>query len=163
MYADELKYADIGRAHMLKSALKNIKSTALTFKSSSSAPIPIQKLKTLQKEVEFALSIAIALEQGENTMPAIKIKGPRVLVKPDEVHESTKSGIILAETAQEKPQTGTVYAVGTGRLLNDGTKVPVDLKVGERVIYAKYAGTEMKYGNEQLVLINESDILAVIE
>lgn len=96
-------------------------------------------------------------------MPTLKVKGARALIKADEVQETTKSGIILSESAQEKPQTGVVFAVGAGRLLNDGTKVPVDLKVGERVIYAKYAGTEMKYGNEQLVLINESDILAVIE
>lgn len=96
-------------------------------------------------------------------MPTLKVKGARALIKADEVQETTKSGIILSESAQEKPQTGVVFAVGTGRLLNDGTKVPVDLKVGERVIYAKYAGTEMKYGNENLILVNESDVLAVIE
>ncbi len=84
----------------------------------------------------------------------------RVLVKPIEKEEKTKSGIYLPDTAKEKPQEGEVVAVGPGKLDDNGKRVPMDLKVGDRVIYAKYGGTEIKVDDEELIILRESDILA---
>jgi chaperonin GroES len=84
----------------------------------------------------------------------------RVLVKPTEKEEKTKSGIYLPDTAKEKPQEGEIMAVGPGKLTDDGKRIPMDLKVGDRVIYAKYGGTEIKVDDEDLIILRESDILA---
>jgi len=84
----------------------------------------------------------------------------RVLVKPTEKEEKTKSGIYLPDTAKEKPQEGEIIAVGPGKLTDDGKRIPMDLKVGDRVIYAKYGGTEIKVDDEELIILRESDILA---
>ncbi len=84
----------------------------------------------------------------------------RVLVKPIEKEEKTKSGIYLPDTAKEKPQEGEILAVGPGKVSEDGTRIPMDLKVGDRVIYAKYGGTEIKIDGEDLMILRESDILA---
>jgi len=84
----------------------------------------------------------------------------RVIVKPIEREEVTKGGIVLPDTAREKPQEGEVLAVGPGRLSEDGKRIAMDIKVGDRVIYAKYGGTEIKIEDEELVILRESDILA---
>jgi chaperonin GroES len=84
----------------------------------------------------------------------------RVLVKPMEKEEKTKSGIYLPDTAKEKPQEGEIMAVGPGKLNEDGQRIPMDLKVGDRVIYAKYGGTEIKVDDVDLIILRESDILA---
>ncbi len=84
----------------------------------------------------------------------------RVLVKPMEKEEKTKSGIYLPDTVKEKPQEGEVLAVGPGKMTDEGKRVPPDLKVGDRVIYAKYGGTEIKVDDEDLIILRESDILA---
>jgi len=84
----------------------------------------------------------------------------RVLVKPIEKEEKTKSGIYLPDTAKEKPQEGEVMAVGPGKVTDDGKRIPMELKVGDRVIYAKYGGTEIKIDDEELMILRESDILA---
>lgn len=84
----------------------------------------------------------------------------RVLVKPVEKEEKTKSGIYLPDTAKEKPQEGEIMAVGPGKLNEDGQRIPMDLKVGDRVIYAKYGGTEIKVDEVELIILRESDILA---
>ena len=84
----------------------------------------------------------------------------RVLVKPTEKEEKTKSGIYLPDTAKEKPQEGEILAVGPGKLTEDGKRIPMDLKAGDRVIYAKYGGTEIKVDDEELIILRESDILA---
>ncbi|MDQ7031040.1 MAG: co-chaperone GroES [Ardenticatenia bacterium] len=86
----------------------------------------------------------------------------RVLVRPIEQEEVTPSGIILPETAKEKPMEGEVIAVGPGALQEDGSRRPLDVQVGDRVIYAKYAGTEIKNGDNKLLLLKESDILAKV-
>jgi len=93
---------------------------------------------------------------------AIKLKpmADRVVVKPIEKEEVTKGGIVLPDTAKEKPQEGEVMAVGPGRLSEDGKRIALDVKVGDRVIYAKYGGTEIKIDDEELVILRESDILA---
>jgi len=84
----------------------------------------------------------------------------RVIVKPIEKEEVTKAGIVLPDTAKEKPQEGEVMAVGPGRLSEDGKRIAIDVKVGDKVIYAKYGGTEIKIDDEELVILRESDILA---
>ena len=93
---------------------------------------------------------------------AVKLQplADRVLVKPIEKEEMTKSGIYLPDTAKEKPQEGEVLAVGPGKMTDDGKRVPLDLKVGDRVIYAKYGGMEIKVDDEDLMILRESDILA---
>jgi chaperonin GroES len=89
--------------------------------------------------------------------------GDRVVLKPVEKEERTKSGIVLPDTAKEKPQEGLVEAVGTGRVLDNGSKVPVDLKVGDRVLYAKYAGNEFKIEDVEYLIVSEKDVLAVLD
>ena len=84
----------------------------------------------------------------------------RVLVKPMEKEEKTKSGIYIPDTAKEKPQEGEVMAVGPGKLTDDGKRIAMDLKVGDTVIYAKYGGTEIKVDDDELMILRESDILA---
>ena len=87
----------------------------------------------------------------------------RVVVRPLEREEMTKSGIVLPDTAKEKPQEGKVLAVGPGRVLDDGKREQIDLKPGDKVLYAKYAGTEFKLDGEDLLIISGKDILAVVE
>ena len=84
----------------------------------------------------------------------------RLVVKPIEKEEKTKGGIILPDTAKEKPQEGEVLAVGPGRLSDDGTRIAMDVKVADIVIYAKYGGTEIKVEDDELMILRESDILA---
>ncbi len=86
--------------------------------------------------------------------------GDRVLVKPIPREEVTKGGIVLPDTVKEKPQEGKVLAVGPGKMTDDGKRMPLDVKVGDTVIYAKYGGTEIKEVDEELIILRESDILA---
>ncbi len=88
--------------------------------------------------------------------------GDRVVVKPAAKEEVTKSGIVIPDTAKEKPQEGIVIAVGSGRLLDNGDRAPVDLREGDRVLFAKYGGTEFKLDGEEYLVLKENDILAVI-
>src|SRR5579872_129028 len=88
--------------------------------------------------------------------------GDRVLVKPLERDEITSSGIVLPDTAKEKPQEGTVVAVGSGRVLDDGTKVAMEVKKGDKVLYGKYAGTEIKIGDEEHLILSERDVLGIV-
>ncbi|NJK59506.1 MAG: co-chaperone GroES [Oscillatoriales cyanobacterium SM2_1_8] len=92
----------------------------------------------------------------------LKPLGDRILVKITEAEEKTAGGIFLPDTAKEKPQVGEVMAVGRGKLNEDGTLQPLDVKVGDRVFYSKYAGTEIKVGGVDHVLVTERDILAVL-
>ena len=89
--------------------------------------------------------------------------GDRIVVEPVEQEERTASGIILPETAKEKPQEGKVLAAGPGKLNDDGSRSPMDVSVNDRVLYAKYAGTEVKIDGKKLLILRESDILAVVE
>ena len=93
----------------------------------------------------------------------VKPLGDRILVKPLAAEEKTTSGIVLPDTAKEKPQQGEVLAVGTGRLLESGQKVDLEVKVGDKVIYSKYAGNEIKIDGEECMIMNERDILAIVE
>jgi chaperonin GroES len=98
------------------------------------------------------------------TASATKLRplGDRVVVRPTGREEMTKSGIVLPDTAKEKPQEGTVLAVGPGRTLDDGKREQVDVKEGQKVLYAKYAGTEFKLDDEELLIVSAKDILAIV-
>jgi chaperonin GroES len=89
--------------------------------------------------------------------------GDRVVLKPTPREEMTKSGIVLPDTAKEKPQEGEVLAAGPGRILEDGKREAMDVKAGDKVLYAKYAGTEFKVDGEELLIVSQKDILAVVE
>jgi len=93
---------------------------------------------------------------------AVKLQplADRLVVRPIEKEDVTKGGIFLPDTAKEKPQEGKVLAVGPGRLSEDGTRIAMDVKVGDIVIYAKYGGTEIKIDDEELLILSESNILA---
>ena len=93
----------------------------------------------------------------------LKPLGDRVIVKAIEEEETTASGIVLPDTAKEKPQRGKVIAVGDGKFGKDGKRLPLDVKKGDIVLFGKYAGTEIKVDGEELVVMREDDIMAVIE
>jgi chaperonin GroES len=92
----------------------------------------------------------------------IKPLGERVVIKVLESEEKTKSGILLPETAKEKPQLGKVIAIGSGKTLDNGQKVALDVKAGDKVLFAKYAGTEVKLDGEEYTVLKETDILAIV-
>lgn len=92
----------------------------------------------------------------------IKPLGDRVVVKPLAQEEKTKSGIVLPDTAKEKPQQGEVLAVGTGKVLENGQKVALEVSVGDKIIYSKYAGTEIKIDGQEVLILNERDIHAIM-
>jgi chaperonin GroES len=102
-------------------------------------------------------------QEVDATMAKLQPLGDRVVVKPTEREEVTKSGIVLPGTAQEKPQEGEIIAVGPGRVLDNGQRVTIDLKAGDRVLFAKYAGTEFKLDDDELLVLSERDILAQIQ
>lgn len=87
--------------------------------------------------------------------------GDRVVVKPDPEEQKTKSGIVIPDTAKEKPSEGTVVAIGTGRILDNGQKVPLEVKIGDKIIYSKYGGTEVKIDEEEYIILAERDVLAI--
>jgi chaperonin GroES len=95
-------------------------------------------------------------------MANIRPVGDRVVVKPAAKEEVTKSGILIPDTAKEKPQEGVVFAVGNGRLLDNGDRSPIDVHKGDRVLFAKYGGTEFKLDGEEYLVLKENDILAII-
>jgi chaperonin GroES len=89
--------------------------------------------------------------------------GDRVVVKPSQRDEVTKSGIVLPDTAKEKPQRGEVIAVGKGRYDEDGDRIPMEVSAGDNVLFAKYAGTEFKLEDDEFLILSEKDILAIVQ
>jgi chaperonin GroES len=102
--------------------------------------------------------LATATKTGTKLQPL----GDRVVIKPMEREEMTKSGIVLPDTAKEKPQEGMILAVGPGAFDTEGKRVAMDVKVGQKVLYGKYAGTEFKLEGEDLLIVSQKDILAVV-
>ena len=96
------------------------------------------------------------------TKVAIKPLEDRIVVQANDAESTTASGLVIPDTAKEKPQEGTVLAVGPGRF-EDGNRVPLDVKVGDKVLYSKYGGTEVKYAGEEYLVLSARDVLAVIE
>jgi chaperonin GroES len=93
----------------------------------------------------------------------IRPLGDRLLIEPVEQEETIAGGLLLPETAKEKPQQGNVLAAGAGRMDDDGDRIPMDVKVGDRVLFAKYAGTEIKLDGKKLLIMKEADILGIVE
>lgn len=96
-------------------------------------------------------------------MASLKPLSDRVIIKAVTAEDKTAGGIVLPDTAKEKPQQGEVIAVGPGKILDNGQKTPVDVNVGDRVYYGKYSGTEVKLDGEELVVLRQDDILGVVE
>jgi chaperonin GroES len=96
------------------------------------------------------------------SVSTVKPLGDRVFVKVAQTEERTAGGIVLPDTAKEKPQVGEVVAVGPGKRNDDGSRQPMEVKIGDKVLYSKYAGTDIKLGNEDYVLLLEKDILAIV-
>ncbi|MEO5985733.1 MAG: co-chaperone GroES [Candidatus Limnocylindria bacterium] len=96
------------------------------------------------------------------TATQLKPLGDRLVVKPTPREDMTKSGIVLPDTAKERPQEGTIVSVGPGRTLDDGKREEMEVKEGEKVLFQKYAGTEFKLDDEDLLILSQKDILAVI-
>ena len=86
----------------------------------------------------------------------------KVAIKPLEAEQTTASGLVIPDTAKEKPQEGEVLAVGPGRIDDNGNRVPVDVAVGDKVIYSKYGGTEVKYSGEEFLILSGRDVLAIV-
>jgi chaperonin GroES len=89
--------------------------------------------------------------------------GDRVVIEPLEKEERTESGLFIPETAKEKPQEGTIVAVGAGKRDDDGKRIPMDVEVGQTVLFAKYAGTEIKLEGKKVLILKETDVLAIVE
>jgi chaperonin GroES len=96
-------------------------------------------------------------------MSTLKPLGDRIVVKSVEAEEKTAGGIVLPDTAKEKPQTAEVIAVGPGKTLDNGTVAPMEVKVGDKVVYGKYSGTEIKVGAEEVIILRQDDILGIVE
>ena len=92
----------------------------------------------------------------------IKPLEDRIVIKQVEAEQTTASGLVIPDTAKEKPQEGEVLAIGPGRIDDNGQRVPLDVAVGDRVIYSKYGGTEVKYAGEELLILSARDVLAVV-
>ena len=97
------------------------------------------------------------------TATKLRPLGDRVVIQPTPREEMTKSGIVLPDTAKEKPQEGTIVAAGPGRLNDEGEREPMDVQVGDKVLYAKYAGTKFKVYGDEYLIVSQKDILAVVE
>jgi chaperonin GroES len=95
--------------------------------------------------------------------PGIRPLGEKVLIKRLEAEDRTKGGIVLPDTAKEKPQKGSVLAVGPGKLLDNGTRAAPDIKVGDSVLFGKYSGTEIKISGDEVIILRESDVLAKVD
>jgi chaperonin GroES len=93
----------------------------------------------------------------------LKPLGDRLVVRPTPREEMTKSGIVLPDTAKERPQEGTILAAGPGRILDDGSREAMDVSEGQKILFQKYAGTEFKLDDEELLILSQKDILAIIE
>ena len=93
---------------------------------------------------------------------SIKPLEDRLVIKVVEAEQTTASGLVIPDTAKEKPQEGEVLAVGPGRVDDNGNRVPLDVNVGDKIIFSKYGGTEVKYGGEELLILSARDVLAVI-
>jgi chaperonin GroES len=103
------------------------------------------------------------LANATATQTKLRPLGDRVVIKPSAREEMTKSGIVLPDTAKEKPQEGTILAAGPGKILEDGKRETMDVKEGDKVLYAKYAGTEFKVEGDELLIVSQKDILAIVE
>ena len=120
---------------------------------SSSGTLAVRVLTQVFKSCE---------KEEVNVAVSIKPLEDRIVIKQVEAEQTTASGLVIPDTAKEKPQEGEVVAVGPGRIDDNGNRVPLDIAVGDKVIYSKYGGTEVKYGGEDLLVLSARDVLAVV-
>ena len=123
-------------------------------------PKPSVACRRIRPDLQEGHTLATA--SATKTASKLQPLGDRVVVKPTPREEMTKSGIVLPDTAKEKPQEGLIVAAGPGRILDDGKREPMDVKVGQKVLYGKYAGTEFKVDDEELLIVSQKDILAIV-
>lgn len=109
------------------------------------------------------MATATVSKKSSSTKISFRPMDDRVLLEPCEAEETTSGGIILPDSAKEKPQRGTVIAVGPGKLLDSGKRGEMSVSIGDEVFYGKYSGTEIDFGNDKYVVIRENDILAIVE
>ncbi len=137
-------------------------------RNSISKKKPLAQTKTLkekpieEKQEAKETTIQQDVREKEEVSMQITPLGDRILVKPLEAEEKTKGGIILPDTAKEKPQEGRVVAVGKGKVLDDGKVQPLEVKPGDKILYGKYSGTEIKLEDDEQLIIKEEDVLAII-
>ena len=110
-----------------------------------------------------AMPMSPAAMPGATVSKSMRPLGDRVVIRPTPREEMTKSGIVLPDTAKEKPQEGSIIAAGPGRLNDEGEREPMDVRAGDKVLFARYAGTELKIDDEDLLIVSQKDILAVVE
>ena len=120
---------------------------------------PFDQVQRLRDDIGV---VDLLVGEQEQVVAGLDGEGDRVVVKPTPRDEMTKSGIVLPDTAKEKPQEGEILAVGPGAFDNDGKRVAMDVKVGQKVLYGKYAGTEFKIEEEDLLIVSQKDILAIV-
>jgi chaperonin GroES len=113
--------------------------------------------------LKFNDYLSLKFTEGRSVFMKVRPLHDRLIVQRLEEEEKTKGGIIIPDTAKEKPIEGKVIAVGAGRVKKDGTKVPLEVKKGDRVLYTKYGGTEVKIDGEEYLMMKEDDVLAIIE
>ena len=116
---------------------------------------------TLSRTVPTNLQYQV-FQKEDTVSVSIKPLEDRIVIKQVDAEQVTASGLVIPDTAKEKPQEGEVVAVGPGRIDDNGNRVPLDVKVGDKVIYSKYGGTEVKYAGEDLLVLSARDVLAVI-
>ena len=120
--------------------------------------------RRLQRPGALAPELAHTVEKVEVDIVSVNIKPleDRIVVKPLEAEQTTASGLVIPDTAKEKPQEGEVQAIGPGRIDDNGNRVPLDVAVGDKVIYSKYGGTEVKYDGDEYLILSARDVLAVV-
>jgi chaperonin GroES len=118
---------------------------------------------TTKRAADRMKRASATVRQRQVTARHLRPLGDRVVIKPTPREEMTKSGIVIPDTVKEKPQEGSILAVGPGRILDDGKREQIDVKKGNKVLYAKYAGTEFKVDEEELLIVSQKDILAIVE
>jgi chaperonin GroES len=116
----------------------------------------------LDSPMAFATMICSPKGEVDTVSVTIKPLEDRVVIKAAEAEQTTASGLVIPDTAQEKPQEGEVIAVGPGRIDEKGNRIPLDISVGDRVLYSKYGGTEIKHGGEEYLILASRDLLAVL-
>lgn len=116
----------------------------------------------MKKKKTIAKPRAVLAPERKQTMKKVRPLHDRLMVRRIEEKETAKGGIIIPDTAKEKPQEGEVLAVGNGKILDDGTKLALDVKVGNKILFGKYTGTEIKIDGEDVLILREDEVLAVL-
>ena len=127
---------------------------------------PPRRRTSAQAQLHIAANSTVCLDKGKVEVDTVSVNikplEDRIVVKPLDAEQTTASGLVIPDTAKEKPQEGEVLAIGPGRVDDNGNRVPLDVKVGDKVIFSKYGGTEVKYSGEEYLILSARDVLAVL-